>query len=130
MAKTQDAYRETWNAARRAVESTYEGVATVTVHKKETDGRTGLANWIDAVVLDDQPCRVSFSSISAVTQTESAAAVGQTVKLFISPDICIKPGSKITVTQSGVTTDYTYSGVPAVYATHQEIMLDLFKEWS
>lgn len=47
-------------------------------------------------------------------------------KLFISPDVAIKAGSKIIVTQHGRTTEYSNSGVPAVYPTHQEIMLTLF----
>ena len=52
------------------------------------------------------------------------------IELFISPDITIKPNSKIIVTQAGVTTDYTYSGVPAVYDTHQQIILEFFTEWA
>lgn len=56
--------------------------------------------------------------------------VSQSVKLFISPDIVIKAGSKIIVTQHGRTTEYSNSGVPAVYPTHQEIMLTLFEGWA
>ena len=58
-------------------------------------------------------------------QTGTAATISQGVKLFVSSDITIKPGSMLTVTQNGVTTEYTSSGVPAVYPTHQEIMLEL-----
>ena len=47
---------------------------------------------------------------------------------------CEKPngstGSKITVTQNGVTTDYASSGKPAVYETHQEVILELKEKWS
>lgn len=117
-------------AARKALESTYEGVATVVEHQKVKDKSTKLTSHEDVVVLEGQPCRLSFTSIAAVVQGETAASAKQTVKLFISPDILIKPGSKITITQSGMTADYTYSGVPAVYETHQEIVLELFKEWA
>ncbi len=116
-------------AARKALENTYEGVATVIEHKKVKDENTHITGYKDVIVLEGQPCKLSFSKLAAVSQSDSAASAPQTVKLFISPDIAIKPGSKITVTQNGVTTDYTYSGVPAVYATHQEIILDFFKEW-
>lgn len=116
-------------AARKALESTYDGVANVTEHHKITDEKTKLTFYKDVTVLENQPCRLSFSNIMAVIQSE-AAATAQTVKLFISPDVTIKPGSKITVTQSGVTTEYTYSGVPAVYPTHQEIILKLFERWA
>ena len=117
-------------AARKALEDTYDGVATVIEHRKVKDEQTKVTFYEDVTVLEGQPCKLSFSTINTVVQSESAANVAQTTKLFISPDITIKPGSKITVTQSGVTNDYTYSGVPAVYATHQEIMLDFFKEWA
>lgn len=117
-------------AARQALESTYDGVATVIEHKKVKDEKTKITSFEDVTVLEGQPCRLSFSKNTSVVQSDSAASVAQIIKLFISPDITIKPGSKITVIQNGVTTDYTYSGVPAIYATHQEIMLDLFKEWT
>lgn len=117
-------------AARKALESTYEGVLTVSEYHKVIDEKTKLTNLSKVVVLKNQPCRLSFESLSSAVQSESAAMVAQTIKLFIPPEITIKPGSKITVTQAGVTTDYTYSGVPAVYQTHQEILLDLFEGWT
>lgn len=115
-------------AARKALESTYEGVLTVTEYQKVKDETTKLTGCEPVTVLENQPCRVSHESLQSAVQSESAATVTQTIKLFIAPEITIKPGSKITVTQAGVTTDYTYSGVPAVYQTHQEIILDLYED--
>ncbi len=117
-------------AARQALERTYDGVASVVEYKKIKDEETRITNFKEVSVLEGQPCRLSFSSITTVVQSDSTASVNQTTKLFISPDVAIKPGSKITVTQNEVTKDYTYSGVPAVYATHQEIMLELFRGWT
>lgn len=117
-------------AARKAIESTYEGMLTVTEHKKVTDENTKLTNYQDIVVMENQPCHLSFETLNSAVQSESAAAVTQTIKLFISPEISIKAGSKITVTQAGVTTDYTCSGIPAVYETHQEVILELFERWT
>lgn len=118
------------NAARQAQESLYEGVATIIEYKKVKDEKTKTTKYENITIVEDQPCRVSFSNITTVSQGDSAASKKQTIKLFISPDITIKPGSKIIVTQNGITTDYTYSGVPARYSTHQEIMLELFERWS
>lgn len=118
------------NAVRKAIESTYEGIATVEEYQKIKDEVTKLTSSRAVVVLENQPCRLSFESLQATNQTESAAAVSQITKLFLSPDISIKAGSKITVTQAGKTAEYTYSGVPSIYDTHQEIVLELFKEWS
>lgn len=116
--------------ARKNIESTYEGVLTITEHQKVKDESTKITGYQDVIVLDGQPCRLSFEKIQTAIQSESAAAVAQTTKLFVSPDIEIKPGSKITVTQAGITTDYQCSGIPAVYQTHQEIILDLFEDWT
>jgi hypothetical protein len=49
-------------------------------------------------------------------------------KLFLAPEIVVKPGSKLKVTQAGRTECYVRSGEPAVYGSHQEIVLELWKE--
>lgn len=114
--------------ARKAIEELYDGVCTVTEYTKVKDEKTKLSGMKDVVVLEGQPCRISFSKVSPVVQSESAANAVQTIKLFISPDVTINPGAKITVTQNGYDTVFQSSGVPAVYATHQEIMLELYRE--
>lgn len=81
-------------------------------------------------VLTGQPCRLSFGTVPAAEQTDTGAALQQTVKLFISPKVEIKPGSKITVAQNGVTADYCRSGLRAVYTTHQEITLEIWEGWT
>jgi hypothetical protein len=68
--------------------------------------------------------------LNAVVQTDTAAAVSQGTKLFISPEVVVNAGSKIVVEQNGVKTEYSASGEPAVYASHKEIMLELFKGWA
>lgn len=127
MVKAIQAARE---AARKAVEATYFGSFCVTEQRKGKDEKSKLTKTEPVVVLEDQPCKLSFETVKAATASDTAAAVTQITKLFISPDISIKPGSKITVTQDGITTDYTHSGVPAVYPTHQEILLELFERWA
>ncbi|MCI9141605.1 MAG: hypothetical protein HFH87_03150 [Lachnospiraceae bacterium] len=115
---------------RKAVEKLYIGTCRVTEHQKVKDKTSKLVTYADQVVLDNQPCRLTFKSADTAGQNETAVSVAQTVKLLISPDVVIRPGSKITVTQNKVTADYTYSGVPAVYSTHQEITLQLFERWA
>lgn len=112
---------------RKALEKGYIGTFTVTEHQKikKPNHTTGFS---DVDVLVDQPCRLSFSS-SPSSKDGDVSEVNQTVKLFFSPEIMVKEGSKITVTQNGVTTAYKQSGTPAVYDTHIEINLELFKGW-
>lgn len=117
-------------AARKAIESTYDSVAVVSEYQKKKDEQTGLTREGEVVVKEGISCRLSFEQLKAVDQSESAASIMQVTKLFLAPDIRIKPGSKITVTHAGVTTDFTSSGVPAVFETHQEIVLDHFERWA
>jgi hypothetical protein len=116
--------------ARKAIESLYDGKCTITEHQKvkKENKSTGFQ---DVVVHEDIPCRLSFQTISNTNQTDTAAsAVIQITKLFLAPEIKVKPGSKLTVTQNDVVTEYECSGEPAFYNTHQEIILKLFKGWS
>lgn len=115
---------------RKALESTYSGICSVYEYGKITDPETHITAHGEKLVLEKIPCRLSFSRIEAAENSGGAATVTQSVKLFISPDVGIKSGSKISVTQNGVTTEYAASGFPAVYPTHQEIMLELFRGWA
>lgn len=117
-------------AARKAIEATYFGNLTVTEMKKGKDERSKLTKSEPVIVLENQPCKLSFETLKAAVQTDSAATVSQITKLFVSPDVTIKAGSKLTITQDGITADYAYSGIPAVYPTHQEIILELFERWA
>lgn len=116
--------------SRKAVESLYNGTCTI-IEKTKVRKENGSTGFAEVVVLENQPCRLSFSTINSTNPTETgASSVSQAVKLFIAPEIKVKPGSKVTVSQNGVTTEYKNSGEPAYYMTHQEIILELFKGWS
>lgn len=119
-----------YKAARKAREALYTGVMTVTERQKIKDERSKLVTEKDVAVLEDQPCKLSFETLKPAGQTQTAAGVTQTIKLFLAPEVTVRPGSKITVTQDNVTADYQSSGVPAIYPTHQEIMLELFERWA
>lgn len=118
-------------AARKAIESTYSGVCTVIERRDVRDERTKITRKNEEVpVVENQPCKLSFEKLNAVVQTDTAAKLTQGTKLFIAPKIKIKPGSKIIVEQNGTTTEYSASGEPAVYFSHSEYMLELFKGWA
>ena len=98
-----DAVRQARILAGKAQEDTYDGRCTVTEQQKVKDPKTKITTEKDVTVLEDEPCRLSYSSVSAVDQTESAAKTAQVIKLFLSPDVTVRPGAKITVTQAGQT---------------------------
>ena len=116
--------------AKQAIESMYDGICTITEYQEyiKPNKSTG---YHEVVVLEEQPCRLSFSSSPNTNpQDNNAAEIAQTIKVFLSPDIIVNAGSKLTITQNGVTIEYKNSGVPAVHETHQEITLELFKGWA
>lgn len=115
---------------RNALESMYGGVCTVSEYEEYAKDN-GSAGYRETAVLEGQPCRLSFSSSPATEAADNGAnRVTQTIKVFLPPDIAVKAGSKLTITQNGTAADYKASGEPAVYPTHQEIALELVKRWS
>ena len=116
--------------ARKAIESLYDGTCSITEYRKvKKENKTTGSE--EVVVLEGQPCRLSFGSTATTSPKENgASSVTQTVKVYLAPEITVKPGSKLTITQKSITTDYKNSGKAAVYATHQEIDLELFKGWA
>lgn len=112
----------------KAVESLYNGVCTITEYQKVKRENKSTA-FEEVVVFENQPCRMSYKTVNPTNQGAIANAVTQSVTVFLSPTIEVKPGSKLTITQNGVTTVYKSSGTPAVYSSHQEIPLELFKGW-
>lgn len=120
-------------AARKAIESTYQDTCTILERRDVRDDKTRITQKNGEVpVVENQPCKLSFEKLSAVVQTETAATAVQGTKLFLAPEISVCPGSKVIVEQActGVKTEYSASGKPAVYPTHSEIILELFRGWS
>lgn len=115
---------------RRAVESRYIGICSVYEFVKVTDNTTKLTKSNEKIVFENVPCRLSFSNIPAASGNGTVVSKQQTVKLFLAPEISIKAGSKIVVTQNGVTQEYKNSGEAAIYESHQEINLELFRRWT
>lgn len=117
------------DTVRAALGTLYTGKCDVIEHQKYLDG--SITRYKEVTVLTDQPCKLSFGSIPAADNADGGgAALTQVTKLFLPPGVCIKPGSKIIVTQNGQTTAYCQSGQPAVYESHTEITLQLFKRWA
>lgn len=108
-------------------ERLYTGKCDVYVYCGNTKG---VVKMQETLVFENIPCRLSYKNKNSSTEGEPASSKSQTIVLFISPDIDIKSGSKIVVTQNNKTVEYQSSGEPAMYQTHQEIMLELFKGWN
>ena len=112
---------------RTAIESMYKGQCTIYEYHSIKNPTTKVNQKTLVKVLDKQPCRVSIKNITSA-QNGFVASISQAITLFISPDIVINPGSKISVEQNGTITDYQRSGKPAKYSNHQEVALEIFEE--
>lgn len=111
------------------IHSLWTDRCTVYTRQKKTDGSSHLTDFSEAVLFADEPCRLSFSSISAADGSP-VAATAQSVKLFISSELDIPAGCRIAVTRGDRELVFEGSGVPAVYSAHQEIPLKLWKGWA
>lgn len=115
-----------YDEIRKIYESTYCDTCSITEKvKHKTDVVISFENQ---VVVSGQKCKISFENIPSTSQSDTIAPMAQSIKLFLAPEIEVKPGSRIDVTHLGVTTSYKRSGKPAVYHTHQEIMLELWED--
>ena len=117
-------------AYERALQKLWTGVCSIYVRETEVNPKNGRDETVEKVLAGRLPCRISFSSIASTQEDNDAALVQQSVKLFLSKDLSIPPGSKIIVMQEGRTAVYAKSGEAAVYRYHQEVPLELFKEYA
>ena len=108
---------------RRAIESLYKGKCTVYQYDSVTDPLTKRTSLSEVVSCVDQPCRLSYSTKGGAIPSDTVSKVNQVIKLFIAPEIDIKAGAKIVVTQNNVIKTYIASGEPSFYSNHQEITL-------
>ena len=79
-------------------------------------------------VVVNEPCRLSFTRETSTNVATGVAQMMQTTMLFIRPDLEIKAGSVMEVTQRGRTTKYKRSSKPAIYSDHQEVVLELYED--
>ena len=106
----------------------WTGRCTIYEYENVTDPETYQTTQREVPVIVDEPCRLSYNHEQATNIQSGAAVVSQSITLFIRPDLVIKPGSVIEITQCGVTEKYKGSGKPAVYSNHQQIILQLYED--
>ena len=106
----------------------WTGKCTIYEYKDVTDPVTFQTTQKEVPVLTDEPCRLSYNFEQATNIRSGAAVVSQSITLFIRPDLVIRPGSVIEITQNNVTEKYKGSGKPAIYSNHQQIILQLYED--
>ena len=105
-------------------------ISKCTIYEFEStvDPETHQTTQKEVAVVIDEPCRVSYNREQATDIRSGAAVTSQSVTLFLRPDLTVKPGSVIEVTQHDRTTKYKGSSLTALYTNHQEIILELYED--
>lgn len=115
---------------RTVIEQTYDGACNIYGMQDIKDPETKITEHKEVTLQGDVPCHLSFSSTATAEGTGTSTDVKQEIRLFLAPEIPVPPGSRIEVTQHGTTENYSRSGKPAVYSSHKEILLELWKEYA
>lgn len=114
---------------KKALEKGYIGTMDVYEYVQTTDAVTHVTSASLQKVLEQVPCRLSFTN-SPQTAVEGVASISQVTMLFFDNVYSIKAGSKIDVTQNGITESYKHSGTEAAYDTHKEVVVELCERWA
>lgn len=104
------------------------GKCTIYEYKSVVDPITFQSTQQEVAVVENEPCRVSYNREQSTNIDSGVAVISQSTTLFIRPDLVVKPGSVIEVTQHGQTTKYKGSSKSALYTNHQEIVLELYED--
>ena len=104
------------------------GKCTISEYQEVTDTETYQTKHELVEIVTDEDCRLSHRRENTVSVDGGAPYVTQSIVLFIRPDLTIKEGSVIEVTQHGVTNKYKRASKPAIYTNHQEVSLELYED--
>lgn len=114
---------------KKHLQTLWEDTLTVTEYQKVT--RPNMSTGFEEViVLENEPCKLSFTTLQSTNQNDSEAKLVQVTKLFLDNAIEIKPGSKFIVERNGESFEFSQSGLPGVFFNHQEIVLVPFEGWA
>ena len=106
------------------------GRCTIWEYEDVTDPNTHQTSQELVMVVEDEPCRISYSSEAVTNPATGVAEMSQFTVLFIRPNLEIPAGSVIEVTQHGRVTKYGQSGKSTVYTNHQEVRLTLYEDYA
>jgi hypothetical protein len=124
MVNTENVLRKFWT-----------DLCDVVVRNSRKNPETKINEFFEETIASSQPCRLSFETLYP-NQEEVASEVRQKVKLILSSKVNVPDGSKIVVTRRDWNKqvigmfEYSKSGIPAIYASHQEIDLFPFERWA
>lgn len=115
---------------KKALKKLWKDSCTVYIHSKKRNEQTKLTEFVETALFENEPCKLSFESLTTISETAHAPSKRQGAKLFLDNELSIPSGSKIVVTREDKTFEYKKSGEPGMFTHHQEIPLELFDGWA
>jgi hypothetical protein len=112
-------------SAKEAARMLYTGSATV-YNYAYAKNEHGVDVKQEYIVFKDIPCRLSYDR-KAVNSQDTVGDEVQDITMFCDPEYDIPAGSKIVITQAGVTRKFKCSSPAAVYESHQEVELTVYR---
>lgn len=117
---------------KKAIEPFYKD--SCTVYEKYAVSEGGRTGFKEVLKYSDVPCRMSAKAYlfgeNAASEGDNTLRVGKKVKLFLPPEFMIAPGSRIEVISHGRALSYGKSGEMSCYESHNEVMIELLKDYA
>ena len=127
-----DVLAKVWQAQQRALMRLWRDRCTIIAWQKVKDPVSKLTDFQEVELATAEPCLLSFEKLEPAAGGD-VSAKAQGVKLFLSAAVQIPAGCKIVVhrlTAPEREFIFAASGEAAVYASHQEVYLSLWKGWA
>lgn len=115
---------------KKALQKFWKDSCSVYIQSKTINETNKRTEFVETALFENQPCKLSFETLTTTSETANAPSITQGVKLFLDNELSVPMGSKIVVVRNDKSYTYKSSGVPGVYSNHQEIMLELFDGWA
>lgn len=117
---------------KKLIEQTFIHTCDIYEFAPQFDEKTKRTITKEILKYENISCKLSQSvsetGLDKTVSQDEYNKISRHIKLFIGTDIDIKAGSKIIVNYNNVVEIFKNASVPAVYQTHQEIVLESFKE--
>lgn len=114
----------------KALQKLWNDTCSIYTYGKTVNSTTKRTEFAESLLYENQPCKLSFETLTSTSEADHAPSIAQGVKLFIDVGLSIPDGSKVVITRGLNTFTYKSSGEPGIFTNHQEINLELFEGWA
>lgn len=105
-----------------------------TVYEKRAVNVNGRTRFEQIVKYENIPCRISSKAYlfgeNAASESNNMLKLSKKTRLFLPTEYTIDPGSIIEVTTRGHKKAFAKSGDMSFYDTHNEVMVELLKNYA